>query len=144
MDNIKTLCFGVLITLIGYFVWVENNTIELSTLCDFQRQNCTVAAANGQIYTLKANPKNVQSEAEITFTLVSSQHNAIKIISAWIEGKDMYMGKIPLFFNENKYAPKATTMIGVCTEDSMVWVMHITIEIDGKIEHLLFDFKSYK
>ena len=55
-------------------------------------------------------------------------------VVGYIEGKTMFMGKIPLFFNHqlqnnehNQFI--AETMLGSCSEDSMIWRLWLTLEM---------------
>jgi hypothetical protein len=74
----------------------------------------------------------------------------IKVLG-YMEGKTMFMGKIPLFFNTkgeskaNKFV--AETMLGSCSEDKMTWRLWLTIEMNGtnneKLQTTFFiDFDS--
>lgn len=52
-------------------------------------------------------------------------------IVGYMEGKTMFMGKIPLFFTEeaknNSSYFIAQTMLGSCSEDKMTWRLWLTI-----------------
>jgi hypothetical protein len=53
-------------------------------------------------------------------------------VVGYMEGKTMFMGKIPLFFNKevkkNSAYFLAQTMLGSCSEDKMIWRLWLTIE----------------
>jgi hypothetical protein len=53
-------------------------------------------------------------------------------IVGYMEGKTMFMGKIPLLFTDKaKNTPPyfiAQTMLGSCSEDNMTWRLWLTIE----------------
>lgn len=58
-------------------------------------------------------------------------------ISGYMEGKTMFMGKIPLFFNReikgnDNSAFITETMLGSCSKDVMTWRLWLTIEKQGK------------
>ena len=71
-------------------------------------------------------------------------------IAGYMEGKTMFMGKIPLFFTESVTSSPhyiAETMLGSCSEDVMTWRLWLTIEkkgINGQAEQSSFfvDFNS--
>ena len=75
-------------------------------------------------------------------------------VSSHLEGKNMYMGKIPLFFTQNKSQNNhtATTMLGSCTDKEMMWLLQLTVksksvnQIDKRIvadeEHFTVEFTS--
>ncbi|NQZ89784.1 MAG: hypothetical protein HRT54_19610 [Colwellia sp.] len=79
------------------------------------------------------------------------QNTKLKVLG-YMEGKTMFMGKIPLFFDnqleDNKYNQFiAETMLGSCSEDRMTWRIWITLEINdinNKKEQTTFfiDFPS--
>jgi hypothetical protein len=56
--------------------------------------------------------------------------------SGYMEGKAMFMGKIPLFFEQqnenNKSIFTAETMLGSCSEDIMTWRLWLIIEKQGQ------------
>lgn len=65
-----------------------------------------------------------------------ASENKLKV-SGYMEGKTMFMGKIPLFFIQNEQNIKkeqfiAETMLGSCSEDSMTWRAWITLEQQEK------------
>ena len=114
-----------------------------SKVCDFEQSSCVKRTKMGR-FVLNANPSRIKSETEVNFKLTSKNHSLIKIKSAWLEGKDMYMGKIPLFFEANEQGFIADSMIGACTDDSMVWQMVVNIEKNNITQKLTFDFVSYR
>jgi len=85
----------------------------------------------------------------------TNSKNKIKI-SGYMEGKTMFMGKIPLFFNKvdnesESVAFIAETMLGSCSQDVMTWRLWLTIEKQGNIEKshqttffIDFDSKRFK
>ncbi|WNC66901.1 hypothetical protein RI845_10155 [Thalassotalea nanhaiensis] len=111
--------------------------------CDFSAGGCLKTRDFG-VFELNASPNIIKSENEIFFSLKSKLNQPMKIRAAWIEGKDMFMGKIPLFFEQNNGSYHANTLIGACTEEQMIWTMLVEVQINDKIETLLFDFVSYQ
>lgn len=63
-------------------------------------------------------------------------------ISAHIEGRDMFMGKVPVFFlqtsNENTF--QAKSLLASCMEEYMVWRLWVKVEMSGKEESFFVDF----
>ncbi|TWX57766.1 hypothetical protein [Colwellia hornerae] len=53
-------------------------------------------------------------------------------VAGYMEGKTMFMGKIPLFFNETVNSKHngfvAQTMLGSCSADNMTWRLWLTVE----------------
>lgn len=136
------------ILLIGsnYYLSGINPTPQNSNLCNFQQSPCSTIIEDLQI-TLSAGTEVIKAESEINFELLVKSEKPVIITSAWLEGKDMFMGKIPLFFTPNKITQtntlvSAQTMIGACTEESMVWVMNVALEVEGEARLIQFYFES--
>jgi len=53
----------------------------------------------------------------------------ISKVSGYLEGKDMFMGKVPVFFEQdttgNRYL--AQTLLANCSEDQMIWRLWIKV-----------------
>ena len=79
---------------------------------------------------LAIRPTNVSPETE--FDVLLNAQGPIEIVKAQIEGATMYMGFIPLFFEQvdkNHYLAKA--MVGVCNTDKMVWQVNVSYKQVG-------------
>lgn len=67
-------------------------------------------------------------------------------VSAYLEGKDMFMGKVPVFFeqgtNEGTYV--AQSLLASCSEDRMVWRLWITVDMSEKTQTFFVDFTSQR
>ncbi|WP_448212123.1 hypothetical protein [Colwellia sp. MEBiC06753] len=93
--------------------------------------------------------------AETPFSLyVETQSPEITIASGYMEGVDMFMGKIPLFFKEE---PEITDsgrrftsqgLFGACSQKNMTWRvwLNLTIEKQGNVvsKTVFLDVKSYQ
>ncbi|WP_372769778.1 hypothetical protein [Pseudoalteromonas sp.] len=73
---------------------------------------------------------------ETEFSIVFTPNNEVEIIDAYIEGVDMYMGRIPLFFSRtNKQLQYiASGMVGVCSKNEMVWRIYLHYRKNGTQE----------
>jgi hypothetical protein len=75
-----------------------------------------------------------------------STNKSITKVSAYLEGKDMFMGKVPVFFdqgaNESTYV--AQSLLASCSEDQMVWRLWVTVEIVEKTQTFFVDFTSQR
>lgn len=147
MSNFYTAIILILLIISGFFGYqlIEQDKPQINdqSYCDFSAGTCVQTYAFGS-FELDANPNVVMSENEIFFSLTSKSKQPMKIKSAWLEGKDMFMGKIPLFFEQNNGVYHANTLIGACTEEQMIWTMRVELEINEKIETAMFDFTSYQ
>ncbi|MEW6999493.1 hypothetical protein AADZ86_17530 [Colwelliaceae bacterium BS250] len=139
----------------------EPNNRTLNS-CDFSSSTCNQTFDLGEV-ELITKPQLISPETEISFSLNFTSSNAVVIKSAWLEGKNMFMGKIPLFFKKVSSSKalnntstahledpilmtamtfNADTMIGACTEEQMIWKMVVVVEVAGVEQLLFFDFIS--
>ncbi|WP_019027551.1 hypothetical protein [Colwellia piezophila] len=72
--------------------------------------------------------------------------NKITKISAHLEGKDMFMGKVPVFFNKKEGSDvySAQSLLASCHEELMDWRLWVTANIDGKSQSFFVDFTSQR
>ncbi|MEW6992280.1 hypothetical protein AADZ91_16545 [Colwelliaceae bacterium 6441] len=67
-------------------------------------------------------------------------------VTGYLEGKEMFMGKIPLFFEKYDLQTSVSkAMLGSCTEQDMTWRMWLTIadqENAEKAVTFFIDFNS--
>ncbi|WOH38473.1 hypothetical protein RI844_04415 [Thalassotalea fonticola] len=147
MSNFYTAIILILLIILGFlgyqFIETDKPQIHDQNYCDFSAGSCLRTYAFGR-FELNASPNVIMSENEIYFSLTSKSNPSMQIKSAWLEGKDMFMGKIPLFFEQSNGIYSANTLIGACTEDQMIWTMWVELIINDKIEILMFDFTSYQ
>ncbi len=111
---------------------------DIGPLCNF-KQSCLFETEFGTIQLMTENSQ-LKPESPVQF-LLSLPEQDIKIISAEMRGRDMFMGKIPLLFEPsepNTYV--SDTMIGACITDFMVWRINIKLEKSGKVTEVYFDF----
>ena len=120
--------------------------------CLSSQSACLITSTYGD-FSILFNVDSVFTENEFDIVLVSHSHHQIKSISAHIEGKNMFMGKIPLYFKLDKndktikYITK--TMLGSCSEENMRWVIFFTIDKikeNGKVvnEQFSVEFDSVR
>ncbi|MBL0711440.1 MAG: hypothetical protein JJV99_10570 [Colwellia sp.] len=88
-------------------------------------------------------------DIQVEFKANKNSHQLVSIQS-YLEGKDMFMGKVPVFFqlNENKNRMQAQTLLANCSEEVMTWNLWliINIAVDDKVEQerLLIEFDSIR
>ena len=143
-----TPIFYMVLAIIVVFIYqtfisddVEENSSSIS--CDFERGKCGFENEFG-MFLLSAEPGLITTESEIQFGLTHEDLNSVTIESAYLEGRDMYMGKIPLFFEKNNDQLIASTMIGACIEKKMVWQMVINAKYNDAPFTMSYSFYSYR
>lgn len=114
-----------------------------SIICEFEHGPCTFENQFGQ-FLLKANPEVIRTESEIIFQLSHYALESVTIESAYLEGRDMYMGRIPLFFEKRNGRLLASTMLGACIEDEMVWQMIVNAKLEDVSFTMTYYFSSYQ
>lgn len=113
--------------------------------CLASQSQCEIQNELGQFEVL-FNIESVITEQAFNIIVRSHSPKGSVEVSGYLEGKDMYMGKIPLFFTQdNQQTHTASTMLGSCAEQEMIWRMWITItdKLQPEKAHSHFiDFKS--
>ena len=75
-----------------------------------------------------------------------SNQKSITKVSAYLEGRDMFMGKVPVFFEQtatdNIY--RAQSLLANCSEKQMVWRLWVTVIIKDQSQSFFVDFASQR
>ncbi|KGJ89933.1 hypothetical protein [Colwellia psychrerythraea] len=86
--------------------------------------------------------------AELTEFSQSKQgaKQRISKVSAYLEGKEMFMGKVPIFFEQSAEGTiySAQSLLASCSEDKMVWRLWITVETLEQKQTSFVDFTSQR
>lgn len=132
---------------------VNEEPVYIEPVCIATQSHCQVTTVLGDVFVL-FNVESVRTETPFEIVLSSDIFNEEIALSAYLEGKDMYMGKIPLFFtreNESSHQPsfKADALLGSCAEEKMQWRMWVTVENKtiGKVKtsaRFFIDFESQR
>lgn len=83
---------------------------------------------------------------ELTSFAVQNGEINITEISAHLEGKDMFMGKVPVFFKkiEGSNVYSAQSLLASCHEEMMAWRLWITAKVEGENQSFFVDFTSQR
>lgn len=123
----------------------QNNFIQPQCLASQSQCNITVSLGN---FDILFNVETVLTEQTFNIIVKNNSLNDNLEIKGFLEGKEMYMGKIPLFFNKTKpQIFNAETLLGSCSEAEMVWRMwlYISDKTNREVTDKVFiDFKSYR
>ncbi|WDE10025.1 hypothetical protein [Thalassomonas haliotis] len=96
--------------------------------CLAQQSECVVHTQYGDFRVL-FNVSKVLTETPFEISVEYLGNKSVNNISGYLEGRDMFMGKIPLFLTgqrEHKYL--AEVMLGSCAQSSMIWRLWLTAE----------------
>lgn len=108
------------------------------TLCQFAQKPCQ-QTINDIDVSLSISPGSTPSEQPLAVSLTFSK--PVKLLSARVEGRDMFMGVIPLNLTENdKSSYKGTLIYGSCSSNYMVWRMFVSFSVAEQQQHVMFDF----
>ncbi len=112
------------------------NTAELrlhTAKCIDQQSTCQLNLAEGNVEILFDVEKII---AEQAFNMVLNYQgaNTISSITGYLEGVDMFMGKIPLFIEpklatktkKDKQTFQAELLVGSCSAEQMTWRVWLT------------------
>ncbi len=117
----------------------QQSHVEIDTsLCQFQHKPCE-QSLNELLVSLNISPESAPSEKPLQVDLTFSKK--VENLTSRIEGRDMFMGVIPVNLVEtNKNHYQATTIYGSCSSNYMVWRMFVSFTYQEQLHSLWFDF----
>ncbi|MDO6446023.1 hypothetical protein Q4493_09585 [Colwellia sp. 1_MG-2023] len=125
----------------------EQRDIYVVPQCIASQSQCQINIAQAR-YDILFNVKSVTPEQPFSIIVKSKSLDGNVLISGYLEGKEMYMGKIPLFFEKDEAGNfVAPTMLGSCAEKEMIWRMWLIISDEkhpSKTQPVFIDFTSYR
>jgi len=129
--------------------------IKSQTVCEINTDFGTFLVTFNVEQVLTELPINIRVELKQDTLLSNKTSEQLTYkMTGYMEGKTMFMGKIPLFFTQSTETGKnsqhqftAETMLGSCSEDVMTWRLWLTVEktgFDKKTQNTSFfiDFDS--
>lgn len=134
---------AVLIAFIGSGCDQSQKTAEVKVdetgLCDFHSGPCSQTIGEN-IITLELNPANAPSEKPLKFNLKFS--SPVVIGDSRIEGRDMFMGLIPIKWQQQAESHyQASAIYGSCASGYMVWRLMVSFtDEQGLTKQAWFDF----
>lgn len=127
----------------------KENSIDLSqsAQCISEQSHCYLESPFGVIDIAFDSQYLV---AEQPFKLhIKSKNSNLAVLGGYMEGVDMYMGKIPLLFNQAEQGDFiAKTMFGSCSMKQMQWRVWLTLadtqSADESVKKISFTVTSYQ
>ncbi|GGB68595.1 hypothetical protein K8B83_12715 [Shewanella inventionis] len=108
------------------------------SLCQFSAGQCYQKVADLTV-GLMIDPVRTPSEKPLNITLNFSQ--AITNIAMRVEGRDMFMGIIPVALSSTANNQAQGTLIyGSCSSNYMVWRAFVSFDYQGQTRTLTYDF----
>ena len=115
----------------------KNDIPHISPQCLASQSECVVSTAIGD-FEILFNKEKLLTETPFTIYVNYRGDKKVSMLTGYLEGKEMYMGKVPVFFKlatNEKYPEgrfQAETLLGSCSEDTMVWTFWITATITNQ------------
>jgi len=136
---------------------IEQGSVTAKNLpiaqCIGSQSQCEITTELAQ-FTVKFSQYQLggKVKTELPFVIEISQlvrnvkEPRITKVSAYLEGKEMFMGKVPVFFEKEKESNifLAQSLLANCSEEQMVWRLWITVELKGREQTSFIDFTSQR
>ncbi|WOT03614.1 hypothetical protein [Shewanella youngdeokensis] len=112
------------------------------SICDFKNAACS-KIKNGNKISLTISPWHAPSEKPLSLTLSSTE--PLDDVSVRIEGRDMFMGVIPVNLTKTaKNTYNASLIYGSCSSNYMVWQAIVSYKQNGVNTFTTFEFLADK
>lgn len=108
--------------------------------CINTNNNCEIEIKNLS-FTVLFNVEKIRPEQEFIIAINKKNELPINKVSGYIEGRNMYMGKIPVVFEETSTQFIAKVTVGACSEPNMQWRLWLNFDAKqayGSIEKKVF------
>ena len=140
----------------------SKKTQKIVPQCLPSQSQCLVETSIGSFnvtFSINADHNKVITEVPfhiiVKFKPLQSTTTHLKKVEGYLEGRDMFMGKIPAFFSESFIEEEkvhiAEILLGSCSEDIMTWRLWLTVELgensklnSNQIKTFFIDFDSHK
>lgn len=123
---LSIILFAALI-LVAVSILTENtnNHTDNQLLCRLAGNSCKVVLPEGPLIVTMDRLPTVEEQIPLTLTLP----DPLEISGAYVEGVNMFMGKIPVPLEQNdKQQWQGWFMLGACSQPSMQWRMVVSIK----------------
>ncbi|GIU47968.1 hypothetical protein TUM4438_28300 [Shewanella sairae] len=141
----RLLSFVIGIVLVAFLPGCEPNNQAVTaakpidtSLCNFKIGVCTKTVADVDIQ-LSLSPWQATSEKPLTLDINTSK--AVSDLKVKLQGRDMFMGIIPVNLNQSTETDyNAELIYGSCSSGYMVWSAVVSYKVDGVEKFTTFDF----
>jgi len=132
---------------------VLSNISELVPQCIESQSQCEIST-DLTAFSVKFSQHQLSDKVktELPFIIELSQlakqnkQQNISKVSAYLEGKDMFMGKVPIFFEQTdkNTVYLAQSLLASCSEEQMVWRLWVTVVVAEQTQTFFVDFTSQR
>lgn len=110
----------------------------LGNQCEFVNLDCSITLNNNSISAAFEKQPEAEESITVNFSLPLSK----QVQSVWIEGVNMYMGKIPVLVEQQDSGVwSGWFMLGSCSEPMMRWKMLIHVRGEDAPYVMFFETK---
>lgn len=100
--------------------------------CISSQSFCDIVTEYGK-FSIKFDRGTILTELPFKIEIEHKGTGKVEKVSAYMEGKEMFMGKVPVFFSStqkdttvNQFV--AESMLASCAEEFMTWRIHFSVE----------------
>lgn len=156
--------FKVIVVLVCLFNVLACNPVEKKSpksekeipfLCLSSQSSCDIDTELGKFsvnFSGKTEQGKLKTELpfQIQVQLVTSDNKKLVSIDSYLEGKSMFMGKIPVFFNDSLTVntKQAESLLASCSDEIMTWRLWLDIKVSSgnevKAQKVFIDFDSIR
>ena len=119
----------ILLSLMAYRTWfsgtgsdhAEGSNVQI---CDLSHSPCRLIVGDRPL-TVSIDGLPIRPEHDFVLRLQGSSAQAIAPKAAWLEGKEMFMGRIPVQFEAGSGGWQARAQVGACTSATMTWLLNL-------------------
>jgi hypothetical protein len=129
---------GFILTIMACNPAVKNKQVQIPFQCLTSQSRCFVDTDYGKFDVLFNTEKvltELPFEISLKYTTTSdslTSKYAVTTVSGYLEGRDMFMGKVPVIFSQSTANVfRASSLIGSCSEEQMVWRLWLSIELQA-------------
>jgi len=130
-----------------------NSASALVSQCIVSQSQCEISTELGN-FSVKFSQHQLADKVktELPFFIELAQlpqqepMQSIIKATAYLEGRDMFMGKVPVFFETmgKKDIYVAESLLANCSEEQMVWRLWITVQLAENTTTFFVDFTSQR
>jgi len=113
----------------------DDATKGIGNSCHFVNGRCRFLIQGRQASAHFSEPPEPETSVTLTLTLPAGT----QVESAWIEGVNMYMGKIPVLLDQEDHSHwSGWFMLGSCSEAFMKWQLRVNLKDTTEPTYLYF------
>jgi hypothetical protein len=127
----------------AYFSHQKTTNSVQGQECSLVKGECTLIFSNHQV-TLKISPTPISIEEELKVVFAYSKN--LKLHDAWVEGNNMFMGRMQVIIDEtdikkNDTISQGILFLGSCNLKSMTWILFAEFEELDKSQPIRLSFR---